>query len=74
MPTPPCIGVAKIFDWGVSNQKSHAMTSSEIFERGTFCGQRYRRMEDQKPWPGLALNQESSNGRALKPKVKNKNI
>ena len=37
-------------------------------------GQRYRRMEDQKPWPGLALNLKFSNGGALKPKVKNKNI
>ena len=32
-------------------------------------GQRYRRMYDQKPWPGLALNEEFSKGRALKPKV-----
>ena len=34
------IGVAKIFDWGGANHKSHAMTSSEILERGTFCGAR----------------------------------
>ena len=73
---PPCRGVARIFDWeGGANQKSHAMTSSEIFERGTnFVGQRYRRMEDQKPWPGLALNREFSKGRGLKPKVTNENI
>ena len=32
-------------------------------------GQRYRRMYDQKPWPGLALNEEFSKRRALKPKV-----
>ena len=37
-------------------------------------GQRYRRMEDQKSWPGLALNQEFSKGRGFKPKVKNENI
>ena len=36
-PRPPCIGVAKIFDWGGPNQKSHAMMSSGIFEEGTFC-------------------------------------
>ena len=29
------IGVARIFDWGT---KSHVMTSSAIFEGGTFCG------------------------------------
>ena len=37
-------------------------------------GQRYRRMEDQKPWPGLALNREFSKGRGLKPKVTNENV
>ena len=35
---PPCIGVARSFNWGAPNQKSHAMTSSEIFEGRTFCG------------------------------------
>ena len=63
------------FDWGGgANQKSHAMKSSEIFEKGIFVGQRYRRMEDQKPWPGLALNREFSKGKGLKPKVTNENI
>ena len=32
------IGVARIFDWGGPNHKSHAMASSEIFEKITFCG------------------------------------
>ena len=32
------IGVARIFDWGGPNHKSHAMTSSEIFKKGRFCG------------------------------------
>ena len=70
---PPCIGVAKIFDCG-GNQKLHAIKSSEIFERGIFGGQRYRRMEDQKSWPGLALKREFSKGRGLKTKVTNENI
>ena len=35
------IGVAMIFDWrGGSNHKSHAMTSSEIFKRETFYGEK----------------------------------
>ena len=60
MPSP-CIGVDRIFDWGgEASQKSHAMKSSEIFERGIFVGQKCRRMEDQKPWPGSALNREFS--------------
>ena len=59
---------------GGANQKSHAMKSSEIFEKGLFVGQRYRRMEDQKPWPGLALNREFSKGSGHKPKVTNENI
>ena len=29
------------------NHKSHAMTSLEFFEKGTFVGQRYRRIKDQ---------------------------
>ena len=33
-------------------------------------GQRYGRMEDQKPWPVLVLNQNFAKGRELKPKVK----
>ena len=32
------LGVARIFDWGVPNHKSHAMTSSEIFEKVIFYG------------------------------------
>ena len=33
------ISVARIFDWGEGpNHKSYEMTSSEIFEKGTFCG------------------------------------
>ena len=32
------IGVARVFDWGGPNHKSHAMTSSEIFEKVIFCG------------------------------------
>ena len=34
------ISVARIFDWGGrANHKLHAMTSSQIFERGIFVGQ-----------------------------------
>ena len=36
--------------------------------------QRYRRMEDQKPWPDLALNREFSEERELKTKVRNEKI
>ena len=33
------IGGARIFDWGEGeNHKSHVITSTKIFERGTFCG------------------------------------
>ena len=64
------IGNARIFDWRGANHKSHAMTSSEIFERNFFVGQRYRRMEDQKPWPGFSPNQDFAKGRRFKPKSK----
>ena len=46
------IGVARMFDWGGgANHKSPAMTSSKFFKKGTFVGQRYRRMADLKPLP-----------------------
>ena len=46
------ISVTRIFDWGGGlNHKSHAMTSSEIFKKKFFVGQRYRRMEDLKLQP-----------------------
>ena len=34
-----------------------------------FAVQRYRRMEGQKPWPDLALNQDVAEGKELEPKV-----
>ena len=33
-------------------------------------GQKYCRMEDQKPWPGLARNQGFTKGGGLEPKGK----
>ena len=32
------IGVARIFDWGGPNRKSHAMTSSETLKQEFFVG------------------------------------
>ena len=37
------IDVARILDWRGPNHESHAMKSSEIFERENFCEIRYRR-------------------------------
>ena len=39
-----------------------------------FVGPKYRRMEDQKPWPGLVLSREFSKGRGLEAKATNENI
>ena len=33
-----CIGVARIFDWGGPNLKSHAMTSAETSKKKFFVG------------------------------------
>ena len=38
---------------GGLNQESHAMMSSETSKEEFFAGQRYRRIEDQKPWPSV---------------------
>ena len=70
-PSTPCIGVARIFGWGEAKPK---ITSNDVirnFRKRNFLWdkQRYRRMYDQKPWPGLALNEEFSKERAIKSKV-----
>ena len=53
------------------NRKSCAMTSLRIFEKRDFLlGQRYRRIEDQKPRPRLACNLDFAKGEILEPKVK----
>ena len=42
------IGLPRIFDWGGLNHKSHAMTSSKFFQKGSTCVQKYRKTEDLK--------------------------
>ena len=54
------IGVAKIFDWGGPNHKSLAMTPSKTSKEEFRVWQRYRRMEDQKPWPGVGTKTRNS--------------
>ena len=65
------VGVAKIFDWGGRpNCKLHVMTSSNFRKEEIFAGQRYRRMEDQKPGPGLACNLGFAKEKGLERKSK----
>ena len=45
------IGVPESFIGRGLNHKSHAMTSLKFFQRGSFCGTKYRRMEDLKSLP-----------------------
>ena len=56
-----CIGVARIFGWGGGLNFLQKFLKEELFVE-----QRYRRMEDQKPLPGLALYQVFAEGRGLK--------
>ena len=44
------------FGLGCPKHKSHAMMSSEIFKRETFCETKISQNKDQQPWPGSALN------------------
>ena len=65
------IGLAKVFDWGERpNRKSQVMASSKFFEKRTFTKQKYRKMEDQKPGPGLAFNLGFTTEKGLELKVK----
>ena len=60
---------------GGAQSKNHMQRSHQKFSKEElFVGQRYRRMKDQKPWPGLALKREFSKGRGLKAKVTIENI
>ena len=52
-----CIGVARIFDWGGVKPKITYNGIIRNFQEELFVGQKYPRMENQRPWPGLALNQ-----------------
>ena len=46
------IVVARVFDWGGgANYKLRAMTNHKFSKEELFAGQRYRIMEDLKPWP-----------------------
>ena len=51
---------------GRANHKLRAMTTSKFFERGNFCGKKYRRLEDQKLRPGLVLTRILQKGEGLK--------
>ena len=55
-----------------ANHKSHALTSSKTTKEEFLRGQRYRRMEDQKPWPGVGTQIGTRSRRGLKqiPKVR----
>ena len=37
-------------------------------------GQRYRKMEDQKPWPGLARNHNFAEGGGIEVNLKSENV
>ena len=59
------IGVARIFDWG-ANHKSHAMTSSKIFKRGTVYGEKILQNGRSEAVACVALNQDFGKGRDRK--------
>ena len=63
------IGVAKIFDWGEAIPQITRNDVIKLFEKGLFTGQRYRRMEDQRPGPGLACNMGFATEKVLELKV-----
>ena len=54
---------------GGANHKPHALTSSETSKEEFLRRQGYRRMEDQKPWPGVGIETRSRRGLKQIPKV-----
>ena len=64
------IGVARIFDSG--GEAKPPITRNDVIkflEEGLFAGQRYRRMEDQKPGPGLAYKLSFAKEKGFEPKL-----
>ena len=66
------IGVGRVFDGG--GEAKTQITRYDFIKifriEGLFMGQRYSRMEDQKPGPGLACNLDFAKEKKLEPKVK----
>ena len=67
-------GLARIFDWGGGKLQITCNDLIGNFRQRNFMGQRYRRMEDQKPWPSLARNKDFAKARKLKSKLENENV
>ena len=45
------IGVARVFDWGGGQTTNYMQQRHQKFSKDElFVGQRYRKMEDLKPW------------------------
>ena len=60
------VGVPRSSDWGGAKTQITCNDVIKKFQKRNFlCGQRYRRMEDKKAWPGLAHNQDFANERRL---------
>ena len=74
------ISVAKIFDWGggaksqITCNVGHKSRPRNFRKEKFFVGQRYRRIEDKKPWPGLALKQDFAKEKSLTQKLKSENV
>ena len=63
--------MARIFDWGKTKTLITRIDFIKIFRKEElFMGQRYRRMEDQNPGPGLVCNLDFAQEKGLEPKVK----
>ena len=69
------IFVTRILYWRGAQTANHMQCRHQKFSKEElFVGQRYRRMEDQKPWLVLALNQDFAKRRVLKPSQKSENV
>ena len=60
---------AKIFDWGEEDQTTCNDVIKQFRNEKLSTEQRYRKMEDQKPWPGLARNHDFAEGGGLEVNV-----
>ena len=72
---PLNIGVARIFDWGGANHNLNTMTSSEFFEKETFCGKKILKIGRSETLASmLAHSQDFATRKGLRPTVKSVNV
>ena len=66
----PLLAQLEFFTGGGQPTNPLQWRHQKFSKKELFMVQRYRRIEDQKLWPGLAPSEDFAEGRGLEPKIK----